>query len=182
MKKGEVAQLVELHLEEMMRWTLSKTSSLHVAEDIVQDTFLAAAEKIGTYRGESSHKTWLFSILNNKITDYYHKKLHQPVLSESTSFSDFFGETDAWQKNKKPGNWQEDDNMLDDDDFRKILQHCLEALPETWNICVKLKYLSGKKGEQICQEVGITPSNFWQIIHRAKLQLRECVDVKWFKI
>ncbi len=181
MKKTRVKELVELHTEEMLRWSHHKTSSLEAAEDIVQETFLAAAEKIDNFRGDSSPKTWLFAILNNKISDYYRKKVNQPVLIENTSFSDFFGENDAWQKNKRPAKWHEEENLLDDDEFQKVLRYCLEALPESWNMCVKLKYLSGKKGEEICQEVGITPSNFWQIIHRAKLQLRDCVDGKWFK-
>jgi RNA polymerase sigma-70 factor (ECF subfamily) len=52
--------------------------------------------------------------------------------------------------------------------------------PKKWNLCVKLKYLSGKRGEEICQELEISTSNYWQIIHRAKLQLRDCVGSNWF--
>jgi RNA polymerase sigma-70 factor (TIGR02943 family) len=181
MTKSGIKELAELHLEEMIKWSYHKTSSLEAAEDIVQETFLVAAEKYAKFRGDSSPKTWLFAILNNKIIDYYRKKVNQPVLAGDASFSDFFGGNEAWQQNKKPAKWHEEDNLLDDEEFQRVLKYCLEALPETWSLAVKLKYLSGKKGEEICQEIGITPSNFWQIIHRAKLQLRDCVDGKWFK-
>ena len=65
--------------------------------------------------------------------------------------------------------------------FKKFFKNVLNALPENWNICVRLKYLSEKSGEEICQELDIAPTNLWQIIHRAKVQLRECVENKWFK-
>ena len=55
----------------------------------------------------------------------------------------------------------------------------MNALPEKWNAAMKLKYLTEKNGENICQELGITTSNFWQIVHRAKLQLRDCIDKNW---
>ncbi|MGC9375130.1 MAG: sigma factor-like helix-turn-helix DNA-binding protein [Bacteroidales bacterium] len=61
------------------------------------------------------------------------------------------------------------------------MQKCLDALPAQWNTCVKLKYLMNKKSEEICQELDINPSNYWQIIHRAKVQLRDCVETKWFQ-
>ena len=54
-------------------------------------------------------------------------------------------------------------------------------LPTSWFAAINLKYLEEKKGEIICQELQITPTNFWQILHRAKLQLRKCLEVHWFK-
>ncbi|PIY34118.1 MAG: RNA polymerase subunit sigma, partial [Bacteroidetes bacterium CG_4_10_14_3_um_filter_42_6] len=58
---------------------------------------------------------------------------------------------------------------------------CLDALPDRWSLSIKLKYLMEKESEEICQELGVSPTNFWQIMHRAKLQLRDCVENKWFK-
>ena len=57
----------------------------------------------------------------------------------------------------------------------------MDQLPSHWNAAMKLKYLEDKKGELICQELEITPSNFWQVLHRAKLQLRKCLELHWFK-
>ena len=87
-----------------------------------------------------------------------------------------------WITEKSPQAWEESEShLLDDDEFQDILQKCLEALPEKWNLIVKLKYLMSKKGEEICQELDIAPTNYWQMIHRAKLQLRECIETSWFQ-
>jgi len=172
---------VNSYTDGMYSWAFHKVSDAELAQDLVQDTFLAAAEKIDGFKGDSSPKTWLFSILNNKIVDVYRKKSNKPITIENQSFSKFFDDSGSWNKEHQPKEWNnEEGNLLDNSDFQKILQKCLNALPEKWSMCVKLKYLSGKKGEEICQEVGITTTNFWQIVHRAKLQLRDCVETNWF--
>lgn len=100
---------------------------------------------------------------------------------ENESFANFFEVDGGWQESRKPKDWLDEDekHVLDDDDFQEVLRKCMEALPEKWNFAVKLKYLTEKNGDEICQELEITPSNFWQIVHRAKLQLRDCVDKNW---
>lgn len=182
MTSTNLSEWIEKYTDHLYSWALHKVSDEELAKDLVQDTFLAAAEKIVSFKGNSSPKTWLFSILNNKIVDYYRKKVHQPVKFENQHFSLFFDEESSWKENRKPKNWQteDDENLLDNHEFTLILKNCLDDLPENWNICVKLKYLTEKSGEEICQELDITTSNYWQIIHRAKLQLRDCIENKWF--
>lgn len=171
---------VEKYTSDLYSWALHKVSDPELASDLVQDTFLAAAEKTGSFKEESKPKTWLFSILNHKIIDYYRKKVKQPVKVDNQVFSTFFDEEGSWKKGKRPQNWAEETHLLDDYEFQEVLKQCLDALPETWNTCVKLKYLSEKKGEEICQELNISTTNYWQIIHRAKLQLRDCIEQNWF--
>ncbi|MCG8580128.1 MAG: sigma-70 family RNA polymerase sigma factor [Bacteroidales bacterium] len=178
-----LVNLVEQHTDELYSWALYKVSDTELAKDLVQDTFVAAAEKLDSFKGKSSPKTWLFSILNNKITDWYRKKVKQAVVMEKNDPGEFFDSEEGWLESKQPKNWpEEESHLLDDSDFQEVLNKCLGGLPEKWNLSIKLKYLSEKSGEEICQDLGITPSNFWQIIHRAKLQLRECVEYNWFKI
>ncbi len=180
-KTINLSELVETYTNELYSWAFYKVSDSELAKDLVQDTFLAAAEKIEAFKGESSIKTWLFSILNYKIIDVYRNKIKQPVAINGQVFSKFFDEDGSWQKLKRPKDWhQEEQNLLDDSEFQKVLKDCLDALPEKWSMCVKLKYLSGKKGEEICQELDIAPTNFWQIAHRAKVQLRDCVENNWY--
>ena len=176
-----LAGWVESYSGELYSWALYKVSDHEIAKDLVQDTFLAAAEKIDGFKGDSSPKTWLFAILNNKIIDVYRKKIKQPVKTDESFFSEFFDEGERWKSGRSPQDWHEEENhLLDNDDFRIVLKRCLDELPDKWNACVQLKFMENKKGEEICQEIGITPSNFWQIIHRAKLQLRDCIEVNWF--
>jgi RNA polymerase sigma-70 factor (ECF subfamily) len=177
-----LSEWVDKHTPELYSWALHKVSDSELAKDLVQDTFLAAAEKITAFQGDSSPKTWLFAILNHKIIDVYRKKVHKPVAVESDSLFNFFDPDGAWKKEKHPDTWEEDEtHLLDDADFQLILKKCLDALPEKWSTCVKLKYLTEKNAEDICQELEIAPTNYWQIIHRAKVQLRDCIDTNWFK-
>lgn len=182
MENERLKNWVNEFTNELYKWAYYKTSSTETSEDLVQETFLVAAEKFNTFKGDSSPKTWLFSILNHKIIDYYRKNVNKPITIESSIISDYFDEDGSWQLEKRPKDWNDEENhLLDDGDFQQILQKCLDALPEKWNTCVKLKYLTEKSGEEICQELGIAPTNFWQIVHRAKLQLRNCIENNWFK-
>ncbi len=166
----------------MYSWAFYKVSDSELAKDLVQDTFLAAAEKISSFKGKSSPKTWLFSILNFKIIDYYRAKIKIPYNTDSDSLSTYFDENGEWRHDKRPQDWNEEDtNLMDDEDFQMILKMCLELLPSNWNTCVKLKYLLGKSGAEICEQMDISKNNYWQIIHRAKLKLRECIESKWLK-
>ena len=180
LKEKSLEDWVNKYAADMLTWATHKVSNTELAKDLVQDTFMAAFEKFDSFRGDSSPKTWLLSILNFKIIDHYRAKVKQPVKLDSQSFSNFFDGNGDWYSSKRPTDWHEDEkHLLDDNDFQIILHKCIDNLPEMWNACVKLKYLMSKKGEEICQELSITPTNFWQIMHRAKLQLRDCIENNW---
>ena len=173
---------VEEYTGGLYSWALHKTSDAELANDMVQDTFMAAAEKINSFRGDSSPKTFLFSILNHKIIDHYRKKINKPISMEDQQLSTFFGSEGDWVNDKRPSEWNEDESsLLDDEDFQLVLNNCIHDLPEKWNACVTSKYLMDKKTEEICQELGISTTNYWQMMHRAKLQLRECIENNWFQ-
>lgn len=167
---------------DLLSWASHKVSDLEIAKDLVQDTFLAASEKIESFRGDSSPKTWLFSILKYKIIDHYRDKVKNNTFIVKQSFESLFTEDGEWLPDKKPTKWTEnDEHLLDNNNFNAVLKKCFDALPEKWSASIKLKYLINKKAENICQELNISTTNYWQILHRAKLQLRECIDKKWFK-
>lgn len=182
-KKGQkLAEWVNLYTADLLSWASYKVSDAELAKDLVQDTFLAASEKMNSFRGESSPKTWLFSILNYKVIDFYRSKMRKPLADKDDSILNFFNADGEWINEKKPVSWDDQEvHLLDNEDFNMALRACMEALPEKWNISIRLKYILGKKGEEICQEIGVTPTNLWQIMHRAKLQLRECLENNWFK-
>lgn len=175
--------------DRLYSWTLYKTNSKETAEDLVQETFLAAFQSYDKFQEKSNPETWLFGILNHKIADHFRKVYRQPVVNESDrnaqtgkDFLDtFFDADEGWIKEQRPGPWPKDSQLLDRPEFVKILRGCLNELPPKGFTIINLKYLEEKKGESICQELEITPTNFWQILHRAKLQLRKCLDNHWFK-
>ena len=184
-----VTSWVEAWSDKMYSWTLYKTNSKETAEDLVQETFMIAFQSFNKFEGKSDPKTWLFGILNHKIADHFRKVYRHPVLNESDrnpeagkDFLDTFFDADgSWIKEQKPKAWDEDSPLPDNPEFLKALQGCLSKLPSNWFAAINLKYLEEKKGEIICQELGVTPTNFWQILHRSKLKLRKCLEVHWFK-
>lgn len=181
---------VESYSDKLYTWAYYKTSSRETAEDLVQDTFLAAVISFNKFGGESNPQTWLIAILNNKIIDYHRKKMKDPVIIEAAQhlqegagfFDNWFDKNGRWLKEQQPGSWENtSEHLLDDHHFRNVLQLCMEKLPVNWFSAIQLKYLEEKKAEHICQELGIAPTNYWQVLHRAKLQLRKCLEVNWFK-
>ena len=179
----DLAGWVESYTSDLFTWALHKTSDEELARDLVQDTFMAAAEKLDGFREDSSPKTFLFSILNHKIIDHYRRKVNKPVKLDEEKLSNVFNADGEWLGSSKPQEWKEDEtNLLDDDDFQSVLRKCIGNLPDNWNACITLKYLQEKKTEEICQDLGITTSNYWQMMHRVKLQLRECIENIWFKL
>lgn len=173
---------VELYSDNLYSWALHKTSSKETAEDLVQDTFLAAVQSFNRFKGESSPKTWLFSILNNKINDHYRNRYRKPMVDGNEFIETLFDNDEEWKVDQRPQQWAENtEHLLDNSDFQKTLQNCLENLPDNWYSAIQLKFIEEKNGEHICQELGITNTNFWQILHRAKLQLRKCLEINWFK-
>ncbi len=180
-----VATWVEAYSDKLYSWALYKTGSKEIAEDLVQETFLAACESVEKFRGKSEPKTWLFGILNNKIADHFRKVYRNQEINHEENkgfFKEFFDENGDWLIKERPKAWENDEHLLDNGEFVKVLQVCLKELPDAWYSAIQLKFIEQKKGEIICQELQITTTNFWQILHRAKLQLRKCLQVKWFTI
>ena len=173
---------VQLYSDSLYSWALHKTSNKETAEDLVQETFLIAIKSFDKFKGDSNPKTWLFSILNNKINDHYRKSYRMPVVNNDTILDIFFESSERWRKDQMPQKWTDDtDNLLDNVEFQQELDNCLKKLPPSCFSAIQLKFIEEKKGNVICQELGITDTNFWQILHRAKLQMRKCLELNWFK-
>ncbi len=180
-----VSHWVQQYGDQLYSWAFYRTSNDAVSADLVQETFLSAFQHYDRFKGSSAPRTWLFSILKNKVTDHFRavmKSKSMPLDSWLEKPAEWFDENGKWKKEHAPEPWQmEDNNLLDDVAFKGTLARCMGSLPSTWASCLQLKYLSEKESIEICQELNLTPSNFWQILHRAKLHLRACLEKNWFK-
>lgn len=174
---------VKNYSEQLFRFALQRVSDREAAKDIVQETFLAAYKNLENFKGEVSEKNWLFIILKNKIIDHYRKKTNQlfTELDEcEDAFENYFDEAGHWKKETTPRNWNADyKSPVESNEFFEILNKCLQKLSELTRIVFTLKYLDEKESEEICKELMITSSNYWVMIHRAKLQLRTCIEKNW---
>lgn len=178
----EISSWVKLYTNEMYHYTFLKVNNKEAAEDIVQNTFLAAIESYLKFKHESSSKTWLYAILKNKIADYLRNKYKESSTIESIDpLNICFDENGTWRDCHKPKHWLIEEELLDNPLFNSILQKCFENLPQKWSFAVQLKYLYEHNSKDICNDLNITLANLWQMIHRAKVLLRFCLETNWFK-
>lgn len=167
----------------LLNYGYSRLSSREVAEDLLQDTFMSALKAQGGFRGDSSEQTWLTSILKRKIIDYYRKKSTQNELNESrinSQFKDSGFLEGHWEKSSAPKDWSDrDPNSIHQKEFQIILEECISYLPEKLRGVFILKVMEEMESEDVCKELGCSASNFWVILHRARLRLRECIENNW---
>lgn len=181
-EKNTLTDWVKLYTRDLYAWANKKIPDPATAEDLVQDTFLVAAEQFANFRGDSSPKTWLMGILKNKIAEYYRKVIRENIVFGLPETDHFFEPGGHWNLTQQPQPWSGDtEHLTDNPDFNKVLDACIEHLPQMMNACIRLKFIDDKKGEEICRELGISAANYWQLIHRAKLQLRHCIERHWFQ-
>jgi RNA polymerase sigma-70 factor (ECF subfamily) len=175
-KENQIEQWISLYTTELLNRAIYLVSDTEEAKDLVQDVFLAAYSGYHSFKGNSSAKTWLYTILKNKVADFYRKKYKNPLKISLDSFFD------------AAGNWKDSNNLLQAWDeaaitgnyaaFDRILEYCIEKLEPKWRIPIKLYYLQEKKAPEVCQEIGITTTNLWKILQRARLQIRACLETK----
>ncbi|MCK5782589.1 MAG: sigma-70 family RNA polymerase sigma factor [Flavobacteriales bacterium] len=174
---------VDDYSDNMFRFAVSRVSKVDVAEDLVQETFLSALKAKDRFKGDSTEKTWLYSILKRKIIDYYRKAStkHELNFSQMTPFNDDGDWLGRWKDERSPNEWDNsNDDQFDVEEFSKVLKDCVKELPEKYAEVFELKTMRGVESEDICNDLGISSSNLWVILHRSRVQLRECLEINWF--
>jgi RNA polymerase sigma-70 factor (ECF subfamily) len=155
------------------------------AENLVQETFLAALTSRDSFSGRSSEKTWMVGILKHKIADQYRKSFRERSVTElqtndEQTIDEFY---DAVGHPKQyPRDWMPDSQaLLHSKEFWEVLHSCLSCLPERIATAFVMREFDGQSSAEICQELGISPANLWVMLHRARLQLRELLESNWFE-
>jgi len=176
----EVAHWVDVYADKLLNHALFLLSDRVEAEDMVQEVFLTALSSYDSFQGKSNPLTWLKGILQNKVANFYKNK----YKSQSVSFDCFFDEDGNWKARQEAKEWESEEQslggLLDNDEFSDTLERCLEKLPTKWAMLTKMCYLEEKKSSEICQEMGITQTNYWKILQRSRMQLKECLELNWF--
>lgn len=174
---------VDLYADDLYRYAVSRGIGKEEAEDIIQETFLSAYKNIKSFKQKSSLKTWLISILKRKVIDFYRKKYRTPqnvYIDEKPIFQQDGIYKGHWTEEHAPGDWSYNDIPWDNEDFQRIFNLCLEKLPPKYALVFSMKILQEYESADICKEMSISSSNFWVIMHRARLQLRECMENNLF--
>ncbi|GBL35966.1 probable RNA polymerase sigma factor HI_1459 [Filimonas sp.] len=152
------------------------------AEDLVQETFLSACKGKDQFEGNASEKTWLMRILKNKIIDLYRKNARErKVITPDADLSYFFDEDqqDHWTPAAAPKEQTSSALVhLEQKEMSRFIEQCLALLPPIWHQISQMKRIDEEKTDLICKVFDITASNLWVIMHRTKMQLRDCIEKK----
>ena len=179
---------MEEHADALFAFAVPRVRDHSAAQDLVQETFLAALRAEASFAGRSSERAWLFGILRNKLVDYYRLKGRETILTEDESLGPDEGKffhteglrKDAWVESLAPQNWAGPDESLVQKEFQDVLQRCLAQLPGKAAQVFVLREMDGLASEQICKDLNLSANNFWVMSHRARMALRRCLELHWF--
>jgi RNA polymerase sigma-70 factor (ECF subfamily) len=189
-KLSDPVTWVDEHGDYLYRYALLRTRDSSVAEDLIQETLLAA---IGAYRrhaGRSSERTWLVGILKHKIVDHFRQITRRREFhffnDDERNELDLF-ERDGewvghWRADQAPVSWPLDAvKLMEAKEFWETFDRCLSSLSHRAVIAFTLREIDGLSSKEICEVLGVTPDNLWVILHRARAKLRQALEVEWFR-
>lgn len=175
---------------DLLRFARLQLRDAAAAEDAVQEALLGAIHNADAFAEQSSLKTWVFSILRHKLVDFVRSRtrvLSASELAESGSeegheglFDTLFNARGHWHEATRPSPWINPDEALEQQQFWAVFEACLDQLPERTARVFSMRELLGLDTDEICKENGISPTNFWVLMHRARVALRACLDTRWF--
>src|SRR5262245_34682106 len=184
------ADWLDEHGAYIYNYTSFRLRNESAAEECVQDTFLAALKAHEKFEGRGSERTWLVGILKHKIIDHFRKlEREAPIgedVDEGPEHLEFFERTDQWaghwNADRAPSDWHATPaELLERADFWNVFNDCLKPLPQRTVSAFTLREVDGLKSEEICEILSISVNNLWVMLHRARLHLRNCLEINWFK-
>ncbi|HEX7156645.1 MAG TPA: sigma-70 family RNA polymerase sigma factor [Burkholderiaceae bacterium] len=153
------------------------------AEDAVSETLVSALEQSGRFAGQSQLKTWVVGILKHKIIDQFRRSGREVSVeaaaeaAEAESFDELFT---SGHRVSEPLDWGDPEASLSRVQFFDVLQACVDRLPASLARIFMMREWLEFETSEICKEMGITSTNCFVMLHRARMKLRECLEVDWF--
>jgi RNA polymerase sigma-70 factor, ECF subfamily len=179
---------VESHRGYLLRYATARLRDGMQAEEVVQEALLAALAGIDSFAGDATLRTWLTAILKFKIIDLQRDLIRDRNHFVSTAHEDDsadpewldrqFDASGHWQA--RFADWPNPDQALQQKEFFRVFERCLDKLPPAAGRVFFKREVMGIDTEDICKEEGITASNCWVMLHRARVALRACLERNWF--
>ena len=169
----------------LLRFAALQLRDAAAAEDAVQDALLAALAGEANFAGRSNLRTWLTGILKHKIVDTIRRQSRERPVSDldaegdAGEFDGLFDGRGHWQE--APDAWEQPEGALGQKQFLAALEACLRALPQRTAQVFMMREHLGLETSEICKELGITSTHCWVMLHRARMALRLCLELNWFK-
>jgi RNA polymerase sigma-70 factor (ECF subfamily) len=176
----DTSKWVDSYADMLFNYANVRINDHDLAKDLVQDTFVSALKGIDNFQGKSTVKTWLFSILKRKIIDHWRKQESRKTNPMSFFSKDGMMKGGFLEGYQPQGKLSEIEVDIENTELRTAISSCISVLPAKWKGIVVDKLVEERESEDVCNDHEITASNLWVIIHRAKLQLRDCLEKKWF--
>jgi RNA polymerase sigma-70 factor (ECF subfamily) len=178
----------DLHGDYLYRFALLRIREASVAEEMVQETFLAALQARGRFAGQSTERSWLVGIMKHKIVDHFRKVAREIPTEDMEGVGagedpdGAFDQNGHWKTGTAaPQDWPDNPaGVLEQKQFWDVLKRCLDTLPPRMAQVFSLREVDEVSSEEICAVLGITASNLWVLLHRARKRLRQCLEARHF--
>jgi RNA polymerase sigma-70 factor (ECF subfamily) len=168
---------VDAHADYLFNYAVGQVRDVNIAEDLVQETFLAAVKSRGNFAGQSSARTWLVGILRHKILDHLRRSCRERAARVEVSPDFDFDNAEAWDQSVL---WLHDaaaechaaSRRMELSEFREALELALGRLPHRLAQVFQLYEIEEQPNREVCEQLNISESNLWVMLHRARKQLR----------
>jgi RNA polymerase sigma-70 factor (ECF subfamily) len=173
-------ELVKEHGDFLFRFAMRKVGDRFIAEDMVQDTLISAIRSQASFKGDSNIRTWLVSILKNRIIDHIRKNSRETPLPENEDdlggIFTTFGTWSNWVFQR----WSSPEADIDNSRMLVALERCISKLPTKMRAIFLCRHAKDSDSHEICAELQISQSVLDTNMFRARLLLRSCLDKNWF--
>ena len=167
-------------------YALIRVRKQEVAEDLVQDTLLAAMRQADKFKGRSSERSWLCGILKNKICDHFRRLGRETNFTDLEFFSDehadrFDGEN-YWIHERGPADWKPEGELaMKRAEFWQAMQASLDRFPPRVAQVFIMHEMDDVPSKDVCVMLKISEANLWVMLHRARMALRQDLEVNFFE-
>ncbi|AEF53263.1 RNA polymerase factor sigma-70 [Marinomonas posidonica] len=175
---------------QMLKFAMLQVKDAQLAEDAVQEAMLSAYQNIDKFGRQAALKTWVFSILKNKLIDLLRKEKRLvvasqleegPNISGEALMDKLFSENGHWQKHERPQKWDDPDHGIENEHFWRVFDACLNALPEKYGRLFMMREFLEMETPEICHNEEISVTSLNVTLYRARLRLRECLEDNWYQ-
>ncbi len=171
--------------KQMLQFASLQLNDFHQAEDVVQEALEGAMKNAASFAGRAAWKSWVFTILRNKISDalrmrYRHSNVQLTDDVDEQNFGALFDESGHWPRNEHPQRWHLPDEAVEQEQFWTVFELCLTQLPTQNARAFMMREFIGLETQEICQEMALSVSNLNVMLWRARMRLRECLSQRWF--
>lgn len=176
-------QWLDDHGDALFAYAVTRVNDAATAEDLVQETLLAGFEGLAEFHGGATTRTWLISILKNKIIDRVRKFRREEPLDidviDNAEWQAKFDDTGHWVV--PPSDWRDPSRVLENSALGNAMMRCIEKLPEQLRTLIVLRDIDGLESQELIDVLNISSANnLWVMLSRGREKLRVCMDRTWF--